>query len=362
MIAILVPLLLAAGDDAWTPDRCDPFDFEVARGAREIFLKPTDDQIDLVVERLRSSALAPLERDPKFRSGDAWFGVCFGSVRDSIEKFEGKSRRARQARVEQAQASCTEPSTRPTDALRPLEFVPCDEISFLTLVAIGDPIALEALPRFPKTVHWDDARFWLTLFREHPDPQERLRLALERGGRVAGWAIEEIAGDADPRRWDPKLLAVLVRVARAEDAKPTLHIRSGLPPADSPLDRLNRLIKALVPMGAIRAFELIEPRSIRVTGINAPFRPPGPAGAYRPPYLHFEDEDLLHSHEWGEANPEFPLPLHSTLSGEKKWKAVLEMRRYGDIRWYETDWAAPHPDLDAIRSELERLERTETSP
>ncbi len=232
----------------------------------------------------------------------------------------------------------------------------------------------------------------------------------EVDSRSRQWAIQEIIGERDPRKWDPIEFAHLVRAARhfRFPSEETHHIST-----------LDDLFPALNRMGFLRAVELLGPGypysswalpddvSIDPTKL---YWNTGSGFAQ-----HFQHEDAFYLSEWDEQHPLVTRPLIPTGAGRRRrpfscwilpWTRLApeppvhnrpmddaaareperndptgwleangyvhvteaqrerkaQAERYARERWLETDQKAPHPDMDAVRAELKKLEALEPSP
>jgi hypothetical protein len=164
-------------------------------------------------------------------------------------------------------------------------------------------------------------------------------------------ALDAIERMPDPRTWDPSWVASMVVEARREEA--LVDWKQTWPPQDPHENRLEDIYRDLMPMGATRVIALISPHKV------VPNPEPTPKSGIMPGVHgeHFADELLLYADEWARSLPDIPAIV--SMRGVEKQKRVQQMQLYVQKRWRETDDAAPHPDLDAVRAAIEKLEAPE---
>lgn len=181
----------------------------------------------------------------------------------------------------------------------------------------------------------EEARRVMALLRDKPTRLARLDAALTLPGEndvnctIRGWAISEIARPRDPRQWDPVEVAHLVWIARQRHWYSLQNFES------APFDNRTDPLRALAPMGFGHLCELLGLEQCE----NIENMPS--------PHAHFAHEYIAYEADWKAMHPE---DLHDK-------KTPLSAARYVHDRWLATDKAAPHPDMDAVRAELKRLEK-----
>lgn len=200
---------------------------------------------------------------------------------------------------------------------------------------------------------------WIALRREFPQRSEFLRATLASAdATIRRWALDDAAGDIDPRNWKPEDIAVLVLEARRADAE-AIKIESQPKPKKAGalpeiwLDqasfsrmRENEIRQTLGRMGFQRAFNLVhpsEPGALKEQTAVAPL----PARD-----AHFPGEPSLCIADWLARNPKIDARTLVAADGSVREKLVADCR----LRWAETDDAAPHPDLDQIRAAIRKIE------
>ena len=132
------------------------------------------------------------------------------------------------------------------------------------------------------------------------------------------------------------------------------------------------LVPELVPMGMIRAYDLLYSTNIESQiWAHAPKIDDQWARIRHIPgfdslFWHFPNEFELYRVEWDAAHLHRP-PIaglavqdhdemyQPTVRGVRR-EEVLERDRYVARRWFETDEKAPHPDLEKVRAALKSLE------
>jgi hypothetical protein len=179
---------------------------------------------------------------------------------------------------------------------------------------------------------WDA---WLRLHKTSPDRSERLRVRIEAGGdpTTGGWAMADLLPGDDPRKWDPKDVALAIEIARLQlhaRHSPSIGSGSNVPwPAREVIRRLGR-------MGFERTRELIGPTTISFSlPAQNPLDDPNAFGFGWTE--HFPDEGKLYIHEWKE---------------EVKRTSHSDPEAFLFRRWREADAAAPAPDVVKVRALL----------
>lgn len=304
-------------------------------------------------------------------------------IRESLRRTRWGKGRVR----EHAEAALAESRER-CAPMRSVEKVNdgCNELDLVELARARDPIAVRLLTPLRKRRLPTDrlaldayaAAAWLELGTRFEEParfpaaalplMDTVELdalaALEEDekraarGLLKNWAIDEMVGSMDPTGWHPDDVVALVRHARQADAT---FVRGDQGPSHKPEPGYeNPSLGSLLPLGAVNAFNLVQPSSYRISGVNAPFvvHLPIPLddshGFQEAPYIanlapwvsktpvwqHFPLEFYLYEREWRRDHPD-PVGYYGH-----------EQRNYVIRRWFETDQAARHPDLRTIRQKL----------
>lgn len=173
--------------------------------------------------------------------------------------------------------------------------------------------------------------------------------------KVQAWALDEMLGDMDPSTWDLNDVAIIARKARAQDALPSEPIST------SPKDVCsNAYLRALFPMGVVRAYTLVKPVRCKIAGVNIPYvaaLSPASSGQIQvgnsPRWSHFPLEALLVDHEWRIAHPRVPLPTQPPawdvqrpnypVATNELPNEGFDKQNYLTQRWFELDEWAPQP-------------------
>lgn len=315
---------------------------EVARGHLEVFLDPSPQKRSEVTVRLATTVVRRLAKDAKKKS-------CFEEVVSDLIDFAEPDRLPPGINVlHEANAAPKIQSPGSTLTSDPRKWDPRE---VARIVAAARTLALAKGREWPIEVTSD----------------EKIIDAPTGGG------VCEIID-----------LGTSARGALTGNSLPagTPYVSWSLPPRDAAGEaeiahEVRKLAPDLIPMGMIRAYDLIFE-----TDIEGEFS--APSSTARPSLMqvphvpsfdaivsHFPREFEIYRAEWDAAHPR-RAPIsglalsdrdevgNPTVKGElRNW--VLERDRYSARRWLETDKAAPHPDVQTIRAALKDM-GAETTP
>lgn len=206
---------------------------------------------------------------------------------------------------------------------------------------------------------------------KNPDRLARLSAALNlppSDGMVWTFALEEITRDPDPRRWDPREIALLVEVGRLtlkliEKAIPNSASHRVSQHGTNPLSiRMLKLKLALArAVGTKEAFGLLElpfrweeaftgNPGVVVESLNAPPVELSNLTEIGFTLNHHRGERQLYEAEWlkrhrGE-------PVFDSLTAVQQAKRVKDFNDYIGTRWLETESAMARADVKKVREAL----------
>lgn len=203
-------------------------------------------------------------------------------------------------------------------------------LDLLTSLAIDDP----AGDYFPKgAAH--PVKQWVDSTRKLGDRRARIALLLDdilptdaTALALRGWAVDELLGSSDPRSWNPADVALVLRDLEVQPRNEEWR---------------STVFKKVLPMGVQRVIEIVDasglpdPSVLRFSQAHT--------------LEHFPGEFDLYTREW--------LARENKVSRQapREWGNSYE---YVSFRWKETDDAAPHPDLIAVQTALQKLRGTKT--
>ena len=110
-------------------------------------------------------------------------------------------------------------------------------------------------------------------------------------------------------------------------------------------------------MGSIHASDLIN-------GKRPEFPPPlsNPWSDFPVGIQHFPAEAFLSDREWIADHPGRGFDPDKPLGRDERRKFRNDHSHFMMRRWYETDFRAPHPNLDEVRKAMEELDREKKAP
>lgn len=160
-----------------------------------------------------------------------------------------------------------------------------------------------------------------------------IRLLTSGNPLVRQWAFEDISSDFDPRNWNPADVAAAIRALEIADAAAA---KAGMDVMIDHHERAWDIFRRLARVGQLRVLEITQLRYVHLADRESA------RGS-----MHFPRELNLYAEEWVQQNG-------GVLSWEISRKELLA---YFSKRWRETDRAAPHPDMEAVKAVLEELRR-----
>ena len=220
----------------------------------------------------------------------------------------------------------------------------------------------------PSQAEWTN---WRRMAESHPDRIDRLSAVLETDDPqmlpLREWVLSRVTGSLDPRQWNPLELAAAVRgIRRIDQIFGCPPVFERLPDGGTAInflgthatgekqERIGGNLRRLTPMGIASARRLIWPSCSELSPSSQPDR-------HRLTDLqHFKGEAVLYTEEWILANVQRTDSAWRHADGidsiDAAEREMLEhdLASYIERRWFESDAAAPQPDLHAVRSELKR--------
>ena len=163
-----------------------------------------------------------------------------------------------------------------------------------------------------------------------------VRVLTSNNARVRQWGFKEIASDFDPRHWNPSEVAASIRALEIADAAATAAGMEVFAQGDD--ERAQDIWRRLARIGQLRVLEVAQPLQYVRLADGEPGR-----GS-----MHFPGELNLYAEEFVQQNG----GIRSMPKIPKK-----ELMAHLAKRWQETDRAAPHPDMEAVKKALEELRR-----
>ena len=373
MYGLIIGTVFLAQSSVLVPpgNRCRAMEVEVARAAYEVFLDPTEEKRTETTKRVVEGVLVPhkaevdrcdeLDLDPRI-----WNFVDHMAVPFELRGFYHSehprtfSPAYLRSLTREARTACGKSlgATQCTEEKQQLLVLLDDETAQPLFRGEVDPWSLLGRPAPDSTRVREPLAMWIELRRKFRERSEFLRAAVvSQDQTVRRWALEDATGYIDPRKWSPDDIAVLVLEARRADAEasaieterkkdPMSGIRGPHSPRPEPREREIQIRRHLGRMGFQRVVDLIHPRDESVP------RPSAEAPESGPPWdQHFPGEPSLCMADWFAKYPEIEF-RKLTRSADHLDLLRSDCKR----RWLETDEAAPHPDLEAIRAALKKLE------
>lgn len=183
------------------------------------------------------------------------------------------------------------------------------------------------------------------VIRKHPTRQARLTAALHYQGKsdesaqIRKWAISELLG-RDPRRWAAADVALAIRGYLTDTS------------------RQSDLLQSLSRMGFANVARILPKETFNLPGIDRPYRSDWEFHLVNQLPEHFPREKALYLQEWFAAHPDEavdPNLWNSRLPEQERRRRIVARNHFVEQQWLESDSLAPHPDLDLVSEELEKL-------